>query len=96
MDLVMPNMSGRDLLMALRERDPDLKVIVMSGYPLDVADEPHPNVEEILVGGHADGPHPADEPHPIVWLPKPLRLGDLAARVRAILDGGGGEGRVAE
>jgi len=69
MDLVMPNMGGRELLDALRERDPDLKVIVMSGYPLDV------NLEEILSGNH------------IEWLPKPLRLGDLAARVRAILDG---------
>jgi PAS domain S-box-containing protein len=71
MDLVMPNMGGRELLDALRERDPDLKVIVMSGYPLDV------NLEEILSGNH------------IEWLPKPLRLGDLAACVHAILDGQG-------
>lgn len=78
MDLVMPNMGGRELLLALRERQPDLKVIVMSGYPLDV------DVEDILAGDH------------IEWLPKPLRLGDLAARVRAMLDGspadGGGGG----
>ena len=69
MDLVMPNMGGRDLLMSLRERDPGLKVIVMSGYPLDM------DVEEVLAGDHVE------------WLPKPLRLGDLAARVRAMLDG---------
>jgi len=55
--------------MSLRERDPGLKVIVMSGYPLDM------DVEEVLAGDHVE------------WLPKPLRLGDLAARVRAMLDG---------
>lgn len=71
MDLVMPKMGGRELLLALRERDPNVKVIVMSGYPLDV------EVEDILVGEH------------IAWLPKPLRLGDLAARVRAMLDRNG-------
>ena len=71
MDLVMPNMGGRDLLASLRERDPSLRVIVMSGYPLDV------DVEEVLAGDHVE------------WLPKPLRLGDLAARVRAMLDGEG-------
>jgi len=74
MDLVMPNMGGRELLDALRQRDPQIKVIVMSGYPLDV------NLEEILSGNH------------IEWLPKPLRLGDLAARVRAIIDGPSDDG----
>ena len=66
----MPKMGGRELCWRCVS-DPNVKVIVMSGYPLDV------EVEDILVGEH------------IAWLPKPLRLGDLAARVRAMLDRNG-------
>lgn len=33
-DLVMPNMGGRDLYDAVTERHPDIKVILMTGYPL--------------------------------------------------------------
>jgi CheY-like chemotaxis protein len=33
-DAVMPEMSGPELLVALRARDPDVRVVFMSGYPL--------------------------------------------------------------
>lgn len=33
-DLVMPNMGGRDLFYAVQEEYPDLKMIMMTGYPL--------------------------------------------------------------
>lgn len=33
-DLVMPNMGGRDLFYAVQEDYPDLKMIMMTGYPL--------------------------------------------------------------
>jgi DNA-binding response OmpR family regulator len=38
-DLVMPQMNGRELAHAMRERDPDLQVLYMSGHPLDVLQE---------------------------------------------------------
>ena len=34
-DMVMPNMGGRELIQALKYRDPDLKIIVWTGYYLD-------------------------------------------------------------
>ena len=33
-DMVMPEMGGRVLLQALRERDPTIRVVMMSGHPL--------------------------------------------------------------
>jgi len=33
-DMVMPGMRGSKLFHTLREQDPDVKVVVMSGYPL--------------------------------------------------------------
>ncbi|MEW6754573.1 MAG: ATP-binding protein [Candidatus Latescibacterota bacterium] len=36
-DLVMPEMGGEELIRALRERDPGLPIVVMSGYPAGVA-----------------------------------------------------------
>jgi len=36
-DAVMPGMSGPELLAALRARDPDVRVVLMSGYPLGSA-----------------------------------------------------------
>lgn len=34
-DLVMPKMGGRELIQKLREKSPELKVLIMTGYPLD-------------------------------------------------------------
>jgi signal transduction histidine kinase/CheY-like chemotaxis protein len=34
-DMVMPVMSGRELIQALRALDPEVKAVVVSGYPLD-------------------------------------------------------------
>jgi len=34
-DLVMPGMGGVELFHALRERDPEVKVVVITGYPLE-------------------------------------------------------------
>jgi two-component system, cell cycle sensor histidine kinase and response regulator CckA len=38
-DMVMPEMGGAELIMALKERAPDLPVIVWSGYPLGKSGE---------------------------------------------------------
>jgi len=67
-DLVMPEMSGRELADLLRARRPDLKVLFMSGY-----------VEDALV---RHGLVQAEE----AFLHKPFSLGELAARVRDLLD----------
>lgn len=37
-DLTMPGMDGSSLMMRLRESDPGLKIVVMSGLPLEAAD----------------------------------------------------------
>ncbi len=37
-DMVMPNMGGMDLVQRLREIWPDLKVLLMSGYPSDMVE----------------------------------------------------------
>lgn len=34
-DLVMPKMGGRELHEALKERDPDVRMIIITGYPLE-------------------------------------------------------------
>ena len=36
MDLIMPGMSGRDACSAIREVDPEAKVLYMSGYTMDI------------------------------------------------------------
>ena len=43
LDIVMPNMSGWEVLAALRERAPSLPVILVSGYP--ATDQPEDSVE---------------------------------------------------
>jgi CheY-like chemotaxis protein len=55
-DVVMPGMNGRDLAAALTARDPQLKVILMSGYAADVvktenlADEGIAFMQKPLIG----------------------------------------------
>jgi DNA-binding response OmpR family regulator len=39
-DIVMPGMSGRELVAALRQHRPDIPVIFMSGYSDQISDEP--------------------------------------------------------
>ncbi len=34
-DMVMPKMDGQNLFEALRAQDPNIKVLLMTGYPLD-------------------------------------------------------------
>lgn len=43
LDIVMPNMSGWEVLAALRERAPSLPVVLVSGYP--ATDQPEDSVE---------------------------------------------------
>ena len=40
LDLSMPNMSGREVLPALRSLNPDIRVIILSGYPADTEEFP--------------------------------------------------------
>jgi CheY-like chemotaxis protein len=57
LDMVMPGMSGRSTYLALREIDPDVSVILMSGYTLN------DQVQEILdlgVKAFVTKPHSAD------------------------------------
>jgi two-component system, cell cycle sensor histidine kinase and response regulator CckA len=38
-DMVMPEMGGRELYRAIRDVDPDLKFVAMSGYSIDTEGE---------------------------------------------------------
>jgi two-component system cell cycle sensor histidine kinase/response regulator CckA len=38
-DMVMPGMDGQELFQALRDEDPEIKVALMTGYPLEEQDE---------------------------------------------------------
>jgi two-component system CheB/CheR fusion protein len=67
-DVVMPNMSGREVAFQLASVRPEMKVMYMSGHNADVITH-----HGVLSDGDA-------------FLPKPFRLPELAARVRAILD----------
>ncbi len=58
LDMVMPGMSGRSTYLSLREIDPNVAVILMSGYTLN------DQVQEILdlgVRGFVTKPHSADQ-----------------------------------
>jgi signal transduction histidine kinase len=41
-DMIMPKMSGLDLFEALKERDPGIRVVVMTGYPQGLEEEVPP------------------------------------------------------
>ena len=70
-DVVMPNgVNGRDLAAQLRQRRPDLKVILMSGYTGNTLNPP--------AGGEEDPP-------PRI-LQKPFASNELALLVRKVLD----------
>ena len=69
-DVVMPNMSGREVAFQLESGRPDMKVIYMSGHNRDVIAH-----HGVLTEGR-------------LFLQKPFRLRELAAKVRAALDDG--------
>jgi PAS domain S-box-containing protein len=64
-DMVMPGIGGGELSRRIRERHPEIKVLLMSGYS-----------EELVAAEHGDVP----------FLPKPFTPGELAAKVREVLD----------
>lgn len=39
-DIMMPDMSGRDMLLRMLERNPSVGILICSGYPFDVASLP--------------------------------------------------------
>ena len=39
-DVIMPDMNGRDLIQAIRARQPEIDVLFMSGYTADVLEKP--------------------------------------------------------
>ncbi|MCI0408836.1 MAG: response regulator, partial [Acidobacteria bacterium] len=68
-DAIMPRMGAKELVPALREIDPGLKVLVASGY---APEEVRASLRHLNING---------------FLQKPMRKADLAAAVRAALDG---------
>jgi PAS domain S-box-containing protein len=72
-DLAMPEMNGHELARALRRRLPDLPVLYMSGYTIDVI-------------GRVDETDTAEDER-IELLSKPFTAEELTAHVRAVLDG---------
>jgi PAS domain S-box-containing protein len=67
LDLTMPNLSGRETFRRLRELDPNVGVLLSSGYSTD---EFEPGELDGILG----------------FVPKPYRIEELAAAVRAALD----------
>lgn len=39
-DIIMPDMSGRELLLRMWELNPDIRILVCTGYPFDVSSLP--------------------------------------------------------
>ncbi len=39
-DIIMPNMSGKDLLLKMFELNPAIRIIICTGYPFDIASLP--------------------------------------------------------
>jgi signal transduction histidine kinase/CheY-like chemotaxis protein len=70
-DIVMPDMTGRQLADAALERRPGLPVLFTTGYTRNA----------VVHNGMLDVG--------VAFLPKPYGIGDLARKVRDVLDGGG-------
>ena len=68
-DVMMPNMSGSELMEKIRENRPDLKVLFMSGY----------------TGGSNANIHESLEQQGVSFLQKPFRLHTLLDQVKSIL-----------
>jgi CheY-like chemotaxis protein len=69
-DITMPDMSGIELSQALHQENPHLKIIALTGYPLDN--------DQNAKNWHAHGI--------IDWLQKPITLEQLAQTVSRLLD----------
>lgn len=67
-DVVMPEMTGKELAQVIQSRHPDLKVLFMSGYTANV----------IAHNGILD--------EGIRFIQKPFSMGDLAYKIRGILN----------
>jgi PAS domain S-box-containing protein len=74
-DVVLPEMSGRDLADRLAALQPGLRCLYMSGYAADVVGQ----------GGEGD--------RTVHFIGKPFSVVELAAKVRAVLGGSGGQVR---
>lgn len=70
-DVVMPHMSGSELVDRLREEHPDLKVIFMSGY----------------TGASNASIHRSLEMPGVAFLQKPFRLNNLITQVEELIGG---------
>jgi two-component system cell cycle sensor histidine kinase/response regulator CckA len=68
-DVVMPHMSGSDLVERIRREYPDMKVIFMSGY----------------TGANNAAIHKSLEMPGVAFLQKPFRLNALISQVEALL-----------
>jgi two-component system, cell cycle sensor histidine kinase and response regulator CckA len=64
-DIVMPGMSGRELVWRIRETRPEIRIILASGYASE------------------DGALQMMEDQDVVFVAKPIDLGDLMALVEA-------------
>ena len=71
-DVVMPNMDGPQLVKELRRRDPDIKVIFISGYAEETFRAELDQVQNQNVH----------------FLPKPFNLRELAAKVKEVIGSG--------
>ena len=69
LDMIMPDLGGRDTFNGLREIRPDVNVLLSSGYSLNG------QAKEIMDKGCRG------------FIQKPFSLGDLAEKIRDILDG---------
>lgn len=70
-DVVMPEMDGLELMIALRKEFPDLPVVVMSGSSL-------PTTMDVLGVARRLGAR--------VSLPKPFRLGELLRAINGVIE----------
>lgn len=68
LDMVLPGMSGKNIFDRLLEINPDVRVLLASGYSING------EAEQILARGCKG------------FLPKPFRLGELAQKVREVLN----------